>query len=100
VLSTLPQLQDLARVTGTVRSESGDAIGGATVSVVEWNRAVMTGSDGTYVLQGPSGQSVTIQVQAFDYLTQTSATAAPAGAVTTKHFALAWARRPMGGDGR
>jgi hypothetical protein len=87
-------------VTGTVRTEWGDAIAGAFVSVVEWNMTVTTGSDGTYVLQGPARQSVTIQVQAFGYLSQTSAAAASPGAVTTQHIALVWARRPMGGFAR
>lgn len=99
-LPTLPQLQDLAKVTGTVRTEWGDAIAGAIVSVVEWNKSVMTGSDGTYVLQGPARQSVTIQVQAFGYLSTTSATAVSPGAVTTQHIALVWARRPMRSSGR
>jgi hypothetical protein len=74
-LSTLPQLQDLAKVTGTVRTEWGDAIVGAFVSVVEWNMTVTTGSDGKYVLTGPARQSVTIQVQASEYLSQTSTAA-------------------------
>jgi carboxypeptidase family protein len=87
-------------VTGVVRSDSGEAIAGARVSVKEWNTAVLTGSDGKYILQGPAGQNVTIQVDAFGYLSQTDAAVASAGTVTTKQFALVWARRPMNRDGR
>jgi hypothetical protein len=98
-LSTPPQLQDLAKVTGTVRTEWGDAIPGATVFAVEWNKAVTTGSDGKYVLVGPARQSMTIQVQASGYLSQTSAAAASPGAETMQHFALVWARMPRSGFG-
>jgi hypothetical protein len=95
-----PEIQGLARVAGTVRSDSGDVIAGAIVSVVEWKKMVATGSDGKFSLEGPAGQPVTIQVQAYGYLTQTSAVAATPGAVTTQQFALVWARRPVGTTGR
>ena len=87
-------------MTGVVRSDSGEAIAGARVSVKEWNTAVLTGSDGKYILQGPAGQNVTVQVDAFGYLSQTSAAAVSPGVATTKQFALVWARRPMNRDGR
>ena len=87
-------------MTGIVRSDSGDAIAGARVSIKEWNAAVLTGSDGKYFLLGPAAQSVTIQVDAFGYLSQTSAAAVTPGAVATQQFALVWARRPMNHDRR
>ena len=95
-----PDLQGLVSLRGIVRGDAGAALAGATVTVVEWNKIAMTGSDGSYAIQGPAGQRLTIQVQAYGYNGQTSVTAAAAGTVTTQDFALVWARRPIGTIGR
>ena len=93
-------IQGLAKVAGIVRGDSGAVIPGAIVSVIEWNKMVSTGSDGSFSLQGPAAQRVTIQVQAYGYNTQTIVVSAGPGVVTTQNFALVWARRPVGTSGR
>jgi hypothetical protein len=93
-------MQGLAQVSGTVRGDGGAVIAGAIVSVLEWNKMMSTGSDGNFSFQGPAGQRVTIQVQAYGYITQTIVVAAGPGALTTQNVALAWARRPVGTSGR
>ena len=93
-------VQGLGKVAGIVRGDSGAVIPGAIVSVIEWNKMMSTGSDGSFSLQGPAAQRVTIQVQAYGYNTQTIVVSAGPGAVTTQNFALVWARRPVGTSGR
>ena len=78
----------LATVRGTVRSEAGVAIAGATVTAVEWNMTTTTAPDGTYYLQGPGGQQVTVQAEASGYLKKINATSVPPGTVTWQNFAL------------
>lgn len=83
-----------------MRGDSGAVLAGAVVSVIEWNKMMSTGSDGSFSFQGPAAQRLTIQVQAYGYNTQTVVVAAGPGAVTTQNIALAWARRPVGTTGR
>jgi hypothetical protein len=93
-------VQGLAKVAGIVRGDAGAVIAGAIVSVIEWNKMVSTGVDGSFSVQGPAAQRVTIQVQAYGYNTQTVVVSAGPGAVTTQNIALVWARRPVGTTGR
>ena len=93
-------VQGLGKVAGIVRGDSGAVIPGAIVSVIEWNKMMSTGSDGSFSFQGPAAQRVTIQVQAYGYNTQTIVVSAGPGAVTMQNFALVWARRPVGTIGR
>lgn len=85
----------VATVRGTVRNESGVALASATVTAVEWNKSTTTAPDGTYYLQGPGGQQVTVQAAASGYQKKSNVTSVPPGAMTWQNFALKKATSPM-----
>ena len=65
ILSTIfysPQLkaQNASAVTGKVTDEKGNALAGVTVTVKGTNTSVVTGTDGTYKINAPSGKNVLI----------------------------------------
>ncbi|MFQ5890935.1 MAG: TonB-dependent receptor [Gemmatimonadota bacterium] len=88
LFSTHPLLaQETGRVTGTVVSEAGDPMSGATVSVVRGRQGTVTDAQGAYTLELLPG-NYTLQARFIGFRPDTVSVTVQAGAEVSANFTL------------